>query len=525
MIQTEINRLTKAKADLKTSIIEKGVSVPQSALIDDYGDYIRAIEAGASDPTEFKYKNWIAYGLNTPDPSKYKYWVKADTTYRLAPIKQVGMYWLQDTFTGELKEEVFDLGEPTNNGYAANISGFMIDNVNPQYAIAGFSIFDYKPSASTTIRIYDISSTDNPQYYCVDSARALALVKVSDMGGTGQTYVKSTCFINNGKLYHWYIAGKTYVYDIATGNVTSYNAGPSSSTQVIIGAVGTSSTQAYAFAYSTSATGIIKVLKVNLTNFSYSTYRTLDTGSGHSFSGYQVVGVFNFATGHDVIVLAPSNNSISNTDKVYIFDLYTGNFAGGGGTAPTTYGDVVFYFARFYGAKKLCLKGLPSGKYWMLTQNSLWKEWDTTQYGNFFQSCLKNNIPSYPINVMEGFSSFSAEIDTKNYLLGNDRYDIYTPDHYSYMVVEASTTKNYSYGHEKVENIDSSHNVLITTEHNGSTTNSVVPLYLNENMDSFTFTRGTVPNAFYNKDLISIYISDGVKWSEVPPISLNTSYY
>lgn len=45
-VATEISRLQQAKADIKTAIEAKGVTVPSSALIDTYDDYVAQIEGG-----------------------------------------------------------------------------------------------------------------------------------------------------------------------------------------------------------------------------------------------------------------------------------------------------------------------------------------------------------------------------------------------------------------------------------------------------------------------------------------------
>ena len=47
-IAQEITRIQDAKADLKTSIEAKGVTVPAAALIDDYSTYVDAIQTGGS---------------------------------------------------------------------------------------------------------------------------------------------------------------------------------------------------------------------------------------------------------------------------------------------------------------------------------------------------------------------------------------------------------------------------------------------------------------------------------------------
>ena len=50
-IATEISRIQQAKADIKSSIEAKGVTVPSAALIDDYSDYVDAIQTGGGGGT------------------------------------------------------------------------------------------------------------------------------------------------------------------------------------------------------------------------------------------------------------------------------------------------------------------------------------------------------------------------------------------------------------------------------------------------------------------------------------------
>ena len=45
-IETEISRIQSAKADIKTAIEAKGVTVPSSATIDTYDDYVSQISGG-----------------------------------------------------------------------------------------------------------------------------------------------------------------------------------------------------------------------------------------------------------------------------------------------------------------------------------------------------------------------------------------------------------------------------------------------------------------------------------------------
>ena len=45
-IATELTRIQQAKADIKTAIEAKGVTVPSSATIDTYDDYVSQISGG-----------------------------------------------------------------------------------------------------------------------------------------------------------------------------------------------------------------------------------------------------------------------------------------------------------------------------------------------------------------------------------------------------------------------------------------------------------------------------------------------
>ena len=58
-IQTELTRITNAKAAIKTAIEGKGVTVPDGTLLDGMASLIEAIQAGGSE-------NQLVYGTYTP---------------------------------------------------------------------------------------------------------------------------------------------------------------------------------------------------------------------------------------------------------------------------------------------------------------------------------------------------------------------------------------------------------------------------------------------------------------------------
>lgn len=65
-IATEISRLQTAKSDLKTAIEAKGVTVPSSAKIDTYDDYVSQISGGGGDtPSAFTSWSYNDYGKPT----------------------------------------------------------------------------------------------------------------------------------------------------------------------------------------------------------------------------------------------------------------------------------------------------------------------------------------------------------------------------------------------------------------------------------------------------------------------------
>lgn len=58
-ITSEINRLQTAKADLKTAIEDKGVTVPSSTKLDGYADLVDSIEAGGGSSSD----EWLYYNM------------------------------------------------------------------------------------------------------------------------------------------------------------------------------------------------------------------------------------------------------------------------------------------------------------------------------------------------------------------------------------------------------------------------------------------------------------------------------
>ena len=50
-VQSEITRISNAKAAIKTALANKSVIVPDATKLDDYADYIDQIQAGGGEPS------------------------------------------------------------------------------------------------------------------------------------------------------------------------------------------------------------------------------------------------------------------------------------------------------------------------------------------------------------------------------------------------------------------------------------------------------------------------------------------
>ena len=67
-IQTELTRLTNAKAAIKTAIEGKGVTVPEATLLDGMAGLIESIEAGGAPSLQSKSVTYTANGTATITP-------------------------------------------------------------------------------------------------------------------------------------------------------------------------------------------------------------------------------------------------------------------------------------------------------------------------------------------------------------------------------------------------------------------------------------------------------------------------
>ena len=100
-IQTELTRITNAKAAIKTAIEGKGVTVPEATLLDGMAALIESIESGGGSGGA-----QLAYGTFTPAADTYDYLV----THNLGVMPDLIVVWSSDTSTPSTSKGVLAIG-------------------------------------------------------------------------------------------------------------------------------------------------------------------------------------------------------------------------------------------------------------------------------------------------------------------------------------------------------------------------------------------------------------------------------
>ena len=194
-IASEITRLQWAKASARTSIINKGVSVPANASVEDYHTYIDQIQQGASDVLIGGLKLFsvtVSSKGNIPDIRSTISWEEGGKYYGCCMCTIVGstgnslgnyiytyrkltnatdMDYVLNNISWDVSSNLFD--SPQNisfwtNGTNMKIVFFLRStySTNPRFAYS--TEWDYKTTWNTSNSRYERGSTSNISDYNID---------------------------------------------------------------------------------------------------------------------------------------------------------------------------------------------------------------------------------------------------------------------------------------------------------------------------------------------------------------------
>lgn len=185
-IQTQIERLTDAKAALKTAIEQKGVAVPEGAPLEQYATLVEQIAGGGSGIIYTRSVETIAEGTIAEGLPIYSF---TDTGVSIPEILKQWRVFFVEIYTTEAN--TWNLHAERNN----NKPNIGIPSQKVCYAVR---TFEQLAEGVNTVKVYGYYSTYAGQYYTVYSPDAglSALRNMADNGfhdfdGTDHFYIRN----------------------------------------------------------------------------------------------------------------------------------------------------------------------------------------------------------------------------------------------------------------------------------------------------------------------------------------------
>ena len=193
-IATEITRIKQAKENIKTSITNKGVTVPNTATLDEYSSLIDSIESGGSSTSSTSLK----YGGGNPvliSSAERVFNLANDTKYNSIVVSSSSQEILSS----------FNL-----------ISGVKLDLLNYDYVIVSKILIDMKYAS-------DIPS----EYHYIKRRMYVYLFNVGKMYYTSNTTkvngIQSIFNSNGGMIYNNGTSGEKYTSSYVSNGIRVYS--------------------------------------------------------------------------------------------------------------------------------------------------------------------------------------------------------------------------------------------------------------------------------------------------------------
>lgn len=454
---------------------------------------------------DFEYDDWISYGTSTPDANDYKYWLPVNTTPNNTPLKYVSNYKIADCYTGELAELVDE-----NTGSSSQMQGTI--SVGGMHNDGGSNYFYSSGGQQTapsniTIYKYTYNNQKMPSYECTLSTYTTNLGNLGTLLNT--TTTETSGWTAYGNVVYGIFGTVIGYYDVSLGTTGTWGRTPYTwinSTYRCLGLFRVSSSQMIFIRTSNSSgTGINVISAISSTSQSVNTLRTVSNlSSMTSYAGMRI--------DNDNILVAYKTTSfnLSNATQKIMYNYKISSNTWTQITLPTETGYM--YFRYVIPANKYIFRfsALPYAVYTL--ENGVFTEMGN---GNLFNASVQTNYGA--IGYLSG-TSFRACIPANNFSIKDtggtiNTYNFNSGNNYSYNIVEGVTTKNYTFGHEIIENYNSTNNVLLISNYKGNTPYQSYAFYPRPNSEIFLWLyRNGTTRFIYNETEYVLQISVNGAW-------------
>lgn len=507
---TEIINLPSGGSTLQSKSITIRSNGSQTVSPDSGYDGLSSVSITTNVPGgssgDFVYDNWIAYGTSTPDANDYKYWFNVDTTPTNTPLRYVSNYKAEDDFTGELAEIVDETTGISNQKVQSSftIDGMQNDGGNNYFYSSGGQC---KTPSNITVYKYTYNNQQAPSYECINTSYSTSIGKLSDiLSGLSSTTLYGGWTAYNNIIYGLF-GNAIQSYDVSTGaqgtwGRTSYTW--LNSTYRCLGLFRISNTQMiFIRTANSSGTGINVISASNSASQSVNTLLTVNNLS--NMNNYTTIRVDN-----DNILIIYKTNSLSLSSsiqkKMYNYKISTNTWTTV--TPPASSGYM--YFRYLIPENKYIFK-VSSLTYSIYTLvNGAFTEMGN---GNLFNACVQSDVGA--ILYLNG-TTFRACIP-KNFSIKDANGNIITSNFIqdtSYNIIEGITTKNYTFSHEILENLDSTNNVLLISNYKGSSSSQSYAFYPRPSSEIFLWLyRNGTTKFIYNKTEYTLQTSVNGAWT------------
>ena len=512
---TEIINLPSGGSTLQSKSITIRSNGSQTVSPDSGYDGLSSVSITTNVPGgssgDFVYDNWIAYGTSTPDANDYKYWFNVDTTPANTPLRYVSNYKANDYYTGELAEVVDNrIGSDIYKFQSNFLLGAVQNDANGNYYFAA----NGQNVLGSNVDLYKYTYTNQllPSPECIGSDYSTSFGNFNSKGIMTSTSIYGCwaitpsgeiCGTDGSQIRYWnttYNQAMTWAYcNASTGNWLS-------SKYKGIGMYSMPDGKMLLFR-TNNTTVEIKTMTYNPSNMQTPALVKSITGLSN-MNNYSSIRIDD-----DNIFLAYKRAylSLSSSSQKVMYNYNYSTNTWTKITLPTSSGELYFRYVAPENKYIFIFSNLPYTSYTL--ENGVFVEMGN---GNLFNACIKYNYGA--IGYLNG-TTFRACIPVSDFKIkdtvGNiNTYDLNTGDNSTYIVIEGTTTKNYTFGHETLENYNSTNNVLLISNYKGSTPYQSYGFYPRPSSEIFLWLyRNGTTKFIYNKTEHTLQVSVNGAWT------------